>query len=141
MLSSLATMCYRTREVTKVWHNCDEIHIVFDAYRDYSLKNAEGKRRGKSKEMVVLDVMSLNQNIPVVIENFWSSSVSRTAFQAFYVEWLTTNYNGFKPLYLGISPQAWVVSAGHAALFPHLNCAHEEADDRMMFHVQDILSH
>ena len=130
-----------TSMVTKTGHNCDEIHIVFDAYREYSLKNAEGKRRGKSKEMVVLDVISLNQNIPVVIENFWLSSVSKTAFQAFYVEWLTTNYNGSKPLYLGISPQTWVMSAGHAALFPHLNCTHEEADDRMMFHVQDILNH
>ena len=127
-----------TSMVTKAEHNCDEIHIVFDAYREDSIKNAERKRRGKSKEMVVLDVISPNQNVP---ENFWSSSVSKTAFQAFYVEWLTTNYNGSKPLYLGISPQAWVVSAGHAALFPRLNCTHEEADDRMMFHVQDILSH
>ena len=25
--------------------------------------------------------------------------------------------------------------------FPRLNCTHEEADDRMMFHVQDILGH
>ena len=130
-----------TSMVTKAGHNCDEIHIIFDAYREYSLKNAERKRRGKSKEMVVLDVISPNQNIPFEIENFWSSSVSKTAFQAFYVEWLTTNYNGSKPLYLGISPQAWVVSAGHAALFPRFNCTNEEADDRMMFHVQDILSH
>ena len=56
------------------------------------------------------------------------------------VEWLTTNYRGSKPLYLGISPQARIVSAGCASLFPRLNCTHEEADDRMVFHVQDILS-
>ncbi|KAK5888952.1 hypothetical protein CesoFtcFv8_015000 [Champsocephalus esox] len=91
--------------------------------------------------MVVLDVISPNQNVPVVLENFWSSSISKTAFQAFYVEWLTTNDQGTKPLYLGISPQAWTVSAGCASPFPRLNCTHEEADDRMMFHVQDILSH
>ena len=91
--------------------------------------------------MVVLDVISPNQNVPVVLENFWSSSISKTAFQAFYVQWLTTNYQGIKPLYLGISPQAWIVSAGCASPFHWLNCTHEEADDRMMFHVQDILSH
>ena len=45
-----------------------------------------------------------------------------------------------KPLYLGISTQAWMVSAGCASRFPQLNCTHEEADDRMMFHVQDMLS-
>ena len=31
--------------------------------------------------------------------------------------------------------------AASATPFPRLNCTHEEADDRMMFHVQDILSH
>ena len=50
------------------------------------------------------------------------------------------NYHDSKPLYLGMSPQAWLVSAGSASLLPRLNCTHEEADDRMMFHVQDIVS-
>ena len=118
-----------------------EIHIIFDNYREDSIKNGERERRGKSRELVVLDLISPNQNVPVVLENFWSSSISKSAFQAFYVEWLTTNYKDVKPLYLGISPQSWFVSAGHASLFPRLNCTHEEADDRMMFHVQDILSH
>ncbi len=128
-----------TSMVTNAGHSCDEIHIVFDNYREGSIKSAERKRRGKSREMVVLDAISPNQNVPVVvIENFWSSSVSKTTFQALYVEWLTTNYSGSKPLYLGISP---LVSAGHATLYPRLNCTHEEADDRIMFHVQDITSH
>ena len=128
-------------QVTKAGGNCGEIHIVFDTYRDDSIKHGERERRGKSKNMVVLDVISPNQNVPVVLENFWSSPISKTAFQAFYAEWLTTNYKGTKPLYLGISPQAWIVSAASASPFPRLNCTHEEADDRMMFHVQDILSH
>ena len=50
------------------------------------------------------------------------------------------NYHDSKPLYLGISPQAWLVLAGSASLFPRLNCTHKEADYRMMFHVQDIVS-
>ncbi len=78
--------------VIKAAHNCDEIHIVFDTYREDSIKNGERGRRRKSKDMIVLDVISPNQTVPVVLENFWSSSNSKTAFQAFYVEWLTTNY-------------------------------------------------
>ncbi|KAF3853607.1 hypothetical protein F7725_014295 [Dissostichus mawsoni] len=89
-----------TSMVTKAGNNCDEIHIVFDTYREDSIKNGERERRGKSKDMVVLDVILPNQNVPVVLENFWSSSISKTAFQAFYVQWLTTNYQGTKPLYL-----------------------------------------
>ena len=34
-----------------------------------------------------------------------------------------------------------MVSAGYASVFPQLNSTHEEANVRMMFHVQDILSH
>ena len=33
-----------------------------------------------------------------------------------------------------------MVSAGCGSVFPQLNCTHEEANDRMMFHVQDMLS-
>ena len=130
-----------TSVITKAGHASDEIHIVFDTYKEDSIKNGERNRRAKSKEMVVLDVILPNQKVPVVLDNFWSSSTSKTAFQAFYVEWLTTNYHDSKPLYLGISPQAWLVSTGSASSFPRLNCTHEEADDRMMFHVQDIVSH
>ena len=65
-----------TSMVTTAGHNCDEIHIVFDAYREDSIKNAERKRRGKSKGMVVIDVILPNQS-------FWSSSISKTGYQAF----------------------------------------------------------
>ena len=127
-----------TSMITKSRQNSDEIYIVFDNYREDSIKNGERDKRVMSKEMVVLDVILPNQNVPVILENFWSSSTSKSAFQVFYVEWLTTSYRGSKSLYLGISLQAWIVSAGCAS--PQLNCKHEEADDRMMFHVQDILS-
>jgi len=63
--------------ITRVAQNCDrEIHIAFDSYRENSIKNAEQNRRGKNKEMIVLDVISPDQNIPVLLENFWSSSVT-----------------------------------------------------------------
>ena len=110
-------------------------------YKEDSIKNVERKRRGKSKQIVVLDVVSPNQKVPVLLESFWASSISKTAFQAFYVEWLTTNYQGNKALYLGISPKSWLVSNGRASPFARLDCTHEEADDQMMFHIQDILCH
>ena len=130
-----------TAMITNAACKSNEIHIVFDNYKDDSIKNEERMRRARSKEMVVLDLISPNQNVPVVLENFWASSVSKTAFQAFYVEWLTANYNGSKQMYLGIYPKTWLVSGGCASAFPRLDCTHEEADDRMMIHIQDILCH
>ena len=85
-------------------------------------------------------VICPNQNVPVHLDKFWAPSISKTAFQAFCVEWLTSNYNGKKPLHLGIQPKSWCMSAGHVHHFPLLHCTHEEADDRIMFHIQVILS-
>ena len=129
-----------TAMITSAAHNSDEVHIVFDHYKEDSIKNMERMRRGKCKERLVFDVILPNQNVPVHLDQFWASSISKTAFQAFYVEWLTSNYKGNKPLHLGIHPKSWRVAAGHAHHFPLLDCTHEEADDRIMFHVQVILS-
>ena len=86
-----------TSMVIKAGHNSDESHIQRGQHQEF-----RERRRGKSKDMVVLDVILPNQNVPVVLENFWSFSISKTAFQAFYSQWLTTNYKGTKPLYLGV---------------------------------------
>jgi len=50
------------------------------------------------------------------------------------------NYRGTTPIHLGLPPHTWVESASCASPFPQLNTSHEEADNRMMFHIQDILS-
>ena len=101
----------------------DEVHIVFDNYKDESIKTVERLGTGKCKEMLVFDVVSPNENIPVHLDKFWVSSISKTGFQAFHVEWLTSNYNGNNPLHLGIQPKSWRVSAGHVHHFPLLDCA------------------
>ena len=99
--------------------NSDEIHIVLDTYKEDSIKKVERQRREKSNEMIGLDSISPNHRVPVKLENFWSSSASKTAFQAFYVKWLKTNYDGNKPLYLGISPKAWFVHLHFLVLIVH----------------------
>ena len=68
---------------------------------------------------------------------FWLSTINKTVFQAFYVDWLTTDYQYSKPVYLG----AGLVSTGCASPFPRLNCTSKEVHTRMMFHVKEILSH
>ena len=58
--------------------------------------------RGREEEnkKIWLSLMWYHQT--KMFQNFWSCFISKTAFQALYVEWLTTNYKGTKPLYLGI---------------------------------------
>ena len=86
----------------KAWHYCDEIHIVFNHYREDIINNSKGKRRRKSKGMIVIDMISLNQNVPVVQEKVWLSTINKIVFQAFYVVWLTTDNQYAKPVYLNV---------------------------------------
>ena len=53
-----------TAMITTTACKCDEIHIVFDTYKDDSIKNVERKRRGRSKQMVVLDDIFPHQKVP-----------------------------------------------------------------------------
>ena len=125
-----------TNMIITAGRNSNEIHIVFDTYKEDSIKNAERKRSGKSND-IVLDSISPNHRVPVKLDNFWSSSVSKTAFLAFYVEWLKTNYDGNISWYIS---KCMVCIDTTCISIPSSGCTHEEADDRM-FHVQDILSH
>ena len=75
-----------TAMLTKAWHNFDEIHIVFDHYRQDSIKKWKRRRRGNSQEMIVLDMMSLNQIVPVVVKTFGClSSTKRCSRQSMQV--------------------------------------------------------
>jgi hypothetical protein len=79
------------------------------------VERRQHKKCGKAKKREIqtndsLYNISPHQTVPVVLENFWASSVSKTAFQALYVKWLTTNYEESKSL----SPNAWLISGGRA---------------------------
>ena len=81
--------------ITRVGQNCDkETHIVFDSYREDSIKNVEQKRRGRNKEMTVLDVISPDQMSQYYWKTFGHLSVCKTAFQVYFAEWITANYWG-----------------------------------------------
>ena len=54
-----------TGMIVKTGCNSSEIHLVFDTHKQDSIKNAENKRRGKSKEMIVMDSISPNHRVPV----------------------------------------------------------------------------
>ena len=57
---------------TKAGDYSDEINVVFDNYMERKASRMERGicRRAKSKEIVVLDIISPNRNIPVILEKF-----------------------------------------------------------------------
>jgi len=90
--------------------------------------------------MVVIDVMWPNQKVPVVLENFWSSSTSKTTFQAFY------DWNG-SPLITvsNLSTLVYHLKHGWYQLKVVICLAqmHKRGSrsDRMQFYVQYIINH
>ena len=87
--------------------------------------------------MIVFDMILLNQNVPTVLKKLLVVYHQQNCVPGILSCVVITDYQNSKPVYFG----AWLVSAGCASSFPRLNCTSKEADDRMMFHVQDILSH
>lgn len=70
-----------TAIITCAAHNSDEIHIIFDHYKDESVTNMERIRRGKCKEMLVFDVISPNQNVPCISTNFGPLQSAKLLFK------------------------------------------------------------
>ena len=111
------------------------ILIVFNHYRKDSIQNSKGEEEESQKKWSFLTWYHWIK-CSSGTKKLWLSTMNTTVFQAFCVEWLTTEYQYSKPVQLG----AWLVSAGCSSPLPWLKCTSKEADDRMMFHVQNILS-
>jgi len=68
------------------------------------------------------------------------SSKNKLEFQKSFIEWLKDEYKDDIPIYLGgaVSNDVTLcikVSRGSFNEEPELRCFHEEADDRLLFHV------
>ena len=62
--------------VTKAGHNCEEIHIIFDTYREDYVKS---ERREESKKWYLLGVISPKHNLLVLLKALPSVCIVYTA--------------------------------------------------------------
>ena len=118
------------------------IDIVFDCYRKDSIKALERQRRGESSDAVRMTVSNINQPLPPAkhFERFWSMSENKISLQQFFITWIIDNYEGEKPVYLGGChvndiDQCYQLMNGIVTKVPALKCSFDEADDRIMFHL------
>ena len=61
-----------------------------------------------------------------------------------YITWVLLKYTGEKPIYLGESLTEDIcgclkIVRGHLSTKPSLRCEHEQADDRLTFHIDDAV--
>lgn len=113
---------------------------MFDVYCPPSIKGSERRRRSRKSKQIDISITSESQKLPVYMNMFLGSSINKEHFQQFFVKWIKEKYEGSKPIFLGGG------SDGHPTLcyriqnktinnIVELACTHEEADDRVIFHV------
>ena len=117
---------------------CTRVDIVFDLYRENSIKSHERKRRS-TKSCIATSVSHHDQPLPVDIDAFWALSHNKVSFQQFLIKWVLETQD-IPNLYLGGANEADETSCIHLNVRsteqePLLKRNLEEADDRMFFHI------
>ena len=123
-------------------YTCERIDIVFDVYIDHSVKASERRRRATMDGIETL-IQKTDQTLPVEMERFWSLSQNKTALQQHFISWTIKKVeaeNFEKQLFLGGSHRensniCLSYVNGSFGTERLLECSHEEADDRIFFHI------
>ena len=115
------------------------VDVVFDVYKDISIKNVERSKRATGPEGVTY------QNIlPGFQVKNWSKILSVSANKAEVVRFLVGQWKEKqfreklcdRTLYVTEKEKCWKIDFTAATLVPELQSNHEEADTRMVLHAQ-----
>ena len=112
---------------------------MFDLYLKDSVKGYERLRRNNVDRIETI-IQRYDKPLPVDTERFSASGKNEINLQIMLINWLIDDYKSRLPLYLGGSHQSdlnmcMCLQNGVATDFPDLKCFHEEADDRIMYHI------
>ena len=135
---------------TNLWHTflsiakgSDRIDIVFDLYLKYNIKSCERQRRADTDGIITI-INRNDQPLPVEMKSFWALSENKESFQHFFIKWTIENNEIRKPLYLGgchpgDSFKCILLTEQECKDVEPLRCYHEEADDRVFFHINQAI--
>ena len=130
------------RLIPSDWYHQQIDHL----YHDRNIKVTEGSQQEESPGILVRMILT-DQPPPFEMENFWPVSENKVSFQQFSLNGSRQNYCNDKTLYLGRSHQEdeniyLLVSNAEkeSQKEPLLRCTHEENDDRIMFHLSQIIT-
>lgn len=135
--------------VADIWKTCwnigkhaNRIDVVFDCYAKDTIKGLERQRRSSSADYIRMTINNVNQPLPIAseFERFWSSSENKVGLQQFFISWLVETYEDDKPVYLGgchvdSKDSCYKLVNGEYIDVPSLKCSYDEADDRIMYHL------
>ena len=125
-----------------IGRHVDRIDVIFDCYRKDTIKGLERQRRSEMADAIQVSITNVNRPLPLASEfsRFWASMKNKIRFQQFFISWITENYDGDKLIYLGgcnVGCMDRCYKLVNRKIFdvPALNCSHDEADDWIMYHL------
>ena len=127
----------------KLSSESNRLDIIFDIYLNNSIKQQERDRRTKSAATETI-ISEVKQDLPVDLDSFWGSSSNKMQLQQCFIDWIKRTYTGNKVLNLGGAIKEDLTSCvkllnSVVTSQESLKCMHEEADDRLMFRVNDAI--
>ena len=124
---------FQSRSVT-----CTRIDIMFDLYKEKSIKSNERDRRSDGKG-VLTNVCTLDQPLPVEMKKFWALSDNKVSLQQILIKWMKESQIDHTFVFIVGSlseHETMCIGIVNGSCYDErlLQCYHEEADDRM-FHL------
>ena len=115
------------------------VDVVFDVYREVSIKNVE-----RLKIVSTSDGVQYKNILPAYTVKSWNKLLSVTANKPEIVKFLVSQWKteafrgrlGNRIMYVTTEDQCWRLDAATCDPVPELECNHEEADTRMVLHAQ-----
>jgi len=115
------------------------VDVVFDVYRDVSIKNVE-----RFKRVSTSDGVHYKNILPAYTVKSWNKLLSVTANKPEIVKFLVSQWKteafrgrlGNRTMYVTTEDQCWRVDAATCEPVPELQCNHEEADTPMVLHAR-----
>ena len=143
---NLKTFCDAFRHLWKTFEefgiHSSRIDIVFDLYTPGTTKASERKRRSGNEETRI-EIKHYEQPLPKLceIELYWSSDENKVEFQQLFISWMSEIYKDYKPVFLGgchrynEHEKCYKICGGIKTVIPELQSALDEADERIMLHI------
>ena len=98
----------------------------------------ERAQRSSSEEITVT-IQSDSQKLPVNLDMFWSSMLNKVRLQQYVFKWMKKNIQSEKEIVFGgvYGGECRKLLSGNETKITELSSIQEEADDRIMFHIND----
>ena len=144
-ISTFGELCQALlRCVMSYSHKSKEVHLILENYKELSPKSSERLRRAGAAG-IPCKVLTDNQPLPKDLKDFFSLTDNKKSFQNFFVGYCIKHYKATKHLYIagGLTSdpdKCMVISGGEANESASYRASHEEADDRIMFSVNQLFT-